>query len=101
MRARNRRLDDNREAELLSGRDRLVRVGGEALGHERQPVGQQQLASVGCVQPDVVAVRERASDDAVSRLAFDAVERRDRAVRLAQPLRALSQPAERARCRLR
>ena len=40
-------LHDDREAELLGGGDGLVGVGGEPLGHERQAVGEQELARLG------------------------------------------------------
>ena len=101
MRAGYRRLDDDREAELLGCGDGLVGIGGEALGDEREAVGEQELARVGRAQPDIVVVRERPLDDALGGIAVDALEDGDGAVRLPEPLRPLGQAPERPRRRLR
>ena len=95
-------LDDDRVAELLGCGDGFVRVGGEPLGHERQAVGEQELARVR--RASARRRRRSASARSTTRSAASrsmSSQAADGAVWLPEPLGALRQASERARRRLR
>jgi hypothetical protein len=72
-------VDDDREPESC-GRGGFVGRLHDALGHERDAVGEEQLARRRRIQPDVVGGLERALDDRVPGVTVDPLERRDRAL---------------------
>ena len=96
-----RRLDDSGEAELRRRRGRGIGVVGDPLRDDRHPVGLEQLARLGGVEPDSSAARERRSTTRARVGASTPVERRHGPERAAQPLGAPGRAAERTSRRLR